>query len=167
MLREAVAIYIARGLVSGLLKIGRTRDVPQRLKGLASRVEPMELLATMRAPARVERELHRRFAAALEPSRGREWFRDDGAIRAFLDTLDAAQRGSVVFTAGERRPQRRLTDAERAANRARPTRPQSDAVRDRYNATMAARRQRIDAARVADPLLYPLVARPLASQVLA
>lgn len=116
-MRALEAIYIARGLTSGLLKIGRTWNVPSRLRALARTAEPVELLATVAAPPSFERELHRRFAAALEPSRGREWFRDDGAIRAFLATLPEAQRGSCVFAPGPKRKVRRRTDAEREASR--------------------------------------------------
>lgn len=117
------AIYIARGLTSGLLKIGRTGNVAERLKAIASAVEPVELIATFWAKQSTETALLRHFAAALEPSRGREWFRDDGSIVAFVETLPADRRGSMVFrpslVARSPRRSRDVVLAERAEKRAR------------------------------------------------
>lgn len=159
-MHDICAIYFARGLTSGLIKIGRTHSVPERLRALACRVEPVELIASLRAPASMERYLHRRFASALEPSRGREWFRDDGRILAFVERLPASQRGSVVFVPGAPKRRRSPEEAKRAADAwARPAREESEATRARRNAAMDARRERVAAARLADPLLYPLHAK--------
>lgn len=94
---EVVAVYVAEGLDSGLLKIGSTGCVPERMKALANAVEPVALLASMAAPLAMEAELHERFSALRDPSRRREWFRDDGSILAFVATLPAHQRGRVEF----------------------------------------------------------------------
>lgn len=179
-MRAREAIYIARGLTSGLLKIGRTWNVPTRLGALACAVEPVELLATIAAQPSLERALHRRFAAALEPSRGREWFHDDGAILAFVATLPESQRGSRVFRPGPKRTVRRRTPAEREAirraalastyeHRARiaeahghaPGLPARDCPKclATWEASRARNRKREAtraAQRAANPLLYPL-----------
>ena len=157
-MHSLTSIYVARGLNSGLIKIGRTWNVKLRLQTLAAAVEPLELLATVAAPPSLERELHRRFAAVLEPSRGREWFRDDGAILAFVATLPVSQRGSRVFVPVRKRPANRSTDQTTSAPKAR--RVWSAEARARCWAAMDARRVIRDAARVADPLLYPLHPRP-------
>lgn len=92
-------IYIARGAVSGLLKIGRTVAVVPRLLGLATKHgETPETLALIRASGMLENRLHRRFAASRSMARGkeREWFNDDGAVRAFVESLPAEQRRRLV-----------------------------------------------------------------------
>lgn len=96
-------VYVVRGLRSGLFKIGVTADVHVRMCILRSAIgEDLDLVATMQGSTSVERALHRRFAALLEPSRGREWFHDDGSITAFLESLPAENRGSMLFTAKPR-----------------------------------------------------------------
>ena len=90
-------VYVVRGLVSGLLKIGTTRYVDQRLPDLASQWEPLELLALIPGDALLEREMHRHFAASLAGIRGREWFRDDGTITDFVDSLPASMRSGRTF----------------------------------------------------------------------
>jgi len=99
------SVYIARGLVSGLIKIGVTWHIPERLKLLANATEPVELIASLRGSWNVEQSLHQRFAALL--ARGREWYRDDGSIMALVEALPASQRGSVVFPKNGRRGGRR------------------------------------------------------------
>lgn len=172
------AIYFARGLISGLTKIGRTGSVAARLQSLAATAEPVDLLATMAGPWELEGQLHKRFAALLEPSRGREWFRDDGSIAAFIATLPEAQRGSVTFRPSGKRVVRRSPDVIEAERKARQTayvvrfvarhghayhirldgcaqcqRDRQEVAR--YNAAHSAR----IAAQHRDPLLYPLAAR--------
>ena len=112
-MRGATVVYIVRGLTSGLLKIGCTSDLPCRMKALSRDVEPIELLARIPAPTSYERELHKRFRASLE--RGREWFRNDGAILAFVETLPASQRGSRVFPGRPTKGRGALTLAQRDA----------------------------------------------------
>lgn len=101
MIDSPVNIYFARGLESGLVKIGATFHIPQRLRSLATRTESVELVASIRAMPEVEYELHDRFAHHLEPLRGREWFHDDGEISEFIAGLPVANRGSVKFLAFE------------------------------------------------------------------
>lgn len=96
-------VYVVRGLRSGLFKIGVTANVHIRMCILRSTIgEDIDLVATMQGSGSVERGLHRRFAALVEPSRGREWFHDDGSITAFLESLPAENRGSMLFTAKPR-----------------------------------------------------------------
>lgn len=99
------AVYIARGLTSGLVKIGFSHNARWRVRSLTVEArEPLEVLAAF--PARGlrmehERAMHRRFAALLatDSGRGREWFRDDGSIAAFVASLPAHQRGSYFVRA--------------------------------------------------------------------
>jgi len=163
------AIYIARGVESGLIKIGRTRDVPHRMATLASIHEPMELLATFAGPVRAERDLHIRFSAQLHPSRGgREWFSDDGAIRAYIATLPASQRGARVFRVGAKGCFQPWAESQYRSStvRALRRRPQSAERDAAINAAIAEgwglaalENQQRHAARLADPLLYPVDAR--------
>lgn len=103
------AVYIARGLASGLVKIGFSRWARCRVRQLPIIArEPVEVLAAFPAEGRGyshEALLHRRFAhlRAIDAGRGREWFRDDGSIAAFLATLPAHRRGSYVMRAPGRR----------------------------------------------------------------
>lgn len=95
-------IYIARGLTSGLLKIGRTRKLRSRIQGLATTVqEPIETLAVIVTGGLYENALHRQFAAhRTAPERGREWYADDGAIRSFVAALPEHQRVTLGATPG-------------------------------------------------------------------
>lgn len=98
---DTQTVYVARGLTSGLLKIGRTLALKPRLRSLATRnQEPVETLAAITACGLYENRLLKRFAASLYPGRGREWFYDDGAIRAFVDALPAQHRASIAATPG-------------------------------------------------------------------
>lgn len=97
MIDSPVNVYFARGLESGLVKIGGTYHIPTRLRGLSTEVESMELVASVRAMPIVEHELHDLFAPCLH--HGREWFRDDGMIAEFIGGLPCAQRGSFKFIA--------------------------------------------------------------------
>lgn len=94
-MNDGVAVYIVRGLESGLLKIGQSASMTTRMRTLAVTAEPVELLAAFPGSLAVERGLHRRFRHAL--ARGREWFHDDGSIRAFIETLPEIHRGSMSF----------------------------------------------------------------------
>ena len=170
-MRADTAIYIARGLTSGLLKIGQTGCVAGRVQSLAATVEPMELLASFVGSLARERELHREFASALEPSRGREWFHDDGRILAFVASLPEAQRGSRVFRPGTPRSKRapEVIRAEREAKEARRSArlrahghvaglacAKCAAERQRCSARSAQARAAWAARVAASPLLYPL-----------
>ena len=98
----AAAVYIARGVTSGLYKIGHSGNVGWRAFGLAQQVrEPVEVLAACRTRVRghgTERALHRAFAhlRADDAGRGSEWYRDDGSILSLVAALPAEVRGSFV-----------------------------------------------------------------------
>lgn len=106
------AVYIVRGLTSGLVKIGFSGWVQGRVQQIpfAAR-EPIEALAAFPAEGRGyshETALHRQFAhlRALDAGRGREWFRDDGSIAAFVAALPAHRRGSFLARAPGKRSER-------------------------------------------------------------
>lgn len=106
-------IYFVRGLDSGLVKVGASHHLPARLHSLANQWESIELFASVRAMPSLEWDLHAMFAALREPSRGREWFRDDGSIAALAKLAPAAQRGSWKFMAlTDMRPLRHATTNE-------------------------------------------------------
>ena len=86
---DVQSVYIARGLTSGLLKIGRTLKLRSRLKALATKSgEPVETLAVIVTGGLRENALHRQFAAhRTAPERGREWYADDGAILPYPKPL--------------------------------------------------------------------------------
>jgi len=111
-------IYFARGLVSGLWKVGYTGNVAVRARSLATLVrEPIEVVAVVRGGVLDERALHRSLAAsrATEASRGTEWYRDDGAVAAMVAALPVGARGSFVARYAARPPRRRRPAAVRAA----------------------------------------------------
>lgn len=125
-------IYIARGETAW--KIGCTRDVVARVMSLA-RFESLDLVAVIPGDRRAEYVLHRQFTRlrALDLGRGREWYRDDGALALFVASLPAEQRGHVRF---ERDPIPR--DARQPAPRdARGVR-RYDLVAARYKANAIA-----------------------------
>lgn len=94
-------VYVARGRTSGLLKIGRTLKLAPRLRDLATQhQEPVDALAAIPARGLYENALLRRFAPSLFAGRGREWFHDDGAIRAFVEALPADHRSVLAATPG-------------------------------------------------------------------
>ena len=114
-------IYVLRGLTSGLVKIGRSQQPMHRVRFIASTMEPVELLAAYVAPATEERALHLRFAASL--ARGKEWFRDDEAIREWLASLPPAARPGALTFPGPPALSRGFIDGRRA------TRDEADAAR--------------------------------------
>jgi hypothetical protein len=89
-------IYAMLGLDSGLVKIGHSWNPRARLRDIARIVEPVELLASVPGPERLEYELHRRFEAHRDAVRGREWFRNEGGVAAWLAALPAEHRASGV-----------------------------------------------------------------------
>lgn len=98
---DTQTVYVARGLTSGLLKIGRTLALKPRLRGIATQhQEPVEALVAITTCGLYENRLLKRFSASLYPGRGREWFYDDGAIRAFVEALPAHHRTSLRATPG-------------------------------------------------------------------
>lgn len=92
-------VYIARGLSSGLMKIGCSWHPRVRIDFLVNEFrEDIELLAAFAGDTATEAALHRRFAhlRATRRVQTREWFRDDGSIDAFVATLPDEARGSFV-----------------------------------------------------------------------
>jgi len=84
---ESTSTYIVRHPMTGLIKIGRTNDVPGRLKSLQTGAGA--ILATLAViPSDVESKLHKKFAAFR---RHGEWFEDvGGAISDYAKTMEAA-----------------------------------------------------------------------------
>lgn len=87
-------VYVARGLSTGLYKIGITHYPPERVRSLAAWLqEPVEMLAGFPGEVPDERAAQRRFAQYLtaHPVTGRptrELFADrDGLIAAWAATL--------------------------------------------------------------------------------
>jgi hypothetical protein len=78
-------VYFVRAGPDGPVKIGLARDVARRLKTLqtASPV-PLLLLGVVPGDAKVERQLHRRFAGSR--LRG-EWFTPSPELLAHIDAL--------------------------------------------------------------------------------
>ncbi len=90
-------VYIAHGDgAAPAWKIGCTYNVVDRLGGLA-RFEPLTLVALFPGDHREEYRLHNRFAHLRATGRGREWYRDDGTLAAFVASLPPHRRGSVRF----------------------------------------------------------------------
>lgn len=92
-------VYVARGLSSGLTKIGCSWHPRVRVDFLANEYrEDIELLAAFAGNTDDETALLRRFAHLRESRRvkTREWFRDDGSIAAWVATLPTEARGSFV-----------------------------------------------------------------------
>ena len=111
---DVQTVYVARGVTSGLLKIGRTVALGPRLRAIATQhQEPVEALAAIRTGGMYENALLKRFAPSLFPGRGREWFHDDGAIRAFVAALPADQHCALSAAPGALGSKPRL--ARRAA----------------------------------------------------
>lgn len=95
-------VYFARGCASGLWKIGVSYDPAQRVVLLVSeRRESIDLRAAIPGTRETEREMLARFASLR--CEGREWFRDDGSIEAFVAALPEEYRGSYVYPFRERK----------------------------------------------------------------
>lgn len=115
-------IYFAKGLRSGLWKVGYTaRRVDVRAKALACSVrESVEVVAVASGGRAAEAALHRSLAAscATEAGRGREWYRDDGAVIRAVAELPSVSRGSWVAIYGVRPTPVRRPPSVLAAERA-------------------------------------------------
>lgn len=77
---EPVVYYI---LVDGLVKIGQTKDIGQRLRAYPP---SSHLLATEPGDITLERLRHEQFAEHLK--HGREWFTPGPSLRAHVESLD-------------------------------------------------------------------------------
>lgn len=112
-------VYFARLLASGRWKIGISQNPRMRVRLLACTArESIEVVAAVPGTVADEAALLRRFAHLAVF--GREWFRDDGSIAAYVETIPAEHRGSFVHTYGTKTPSRPrdVIRAERAAENA-------------------------------------------------
>lgn len=81
----ACVVYFVRRGGRGPIKIGKAIDVEKRVASLQSgNAERLVLLGTAAGGAKMEREMHKRFA---EYRLGGEWFRYAGKLAAFVKTL--------------------------------------------------------------------------------
>jgi hypothetical protein len=71
---EASVVYFARRESDGLIKIGTSRTVAQRLRSVKRKHGPLKLIATAGGDYKQEAEFHRRFAVMREEG---EWFRPE------------------------------------------------------------------------------------------
>lgn len=85
------SVYFIEAGKGGHIKIGVAVDVGARLKDLQS-ANPQTLRVIVAVPGNFkdERRLHRRFK---DERLNGEWFRGDGAVRAFADSLIAMSDG--------------------------------------------------------------------------
>lgn len=84
---SSTSTYIVQHPVTGMIKIGRTSDVPGRIKSLQTGAGA--ILTTLAViPKNIEHELHTKFS---DLRRHGEWFEDvDGVISAFAKTQESA-----------------------------------------------------------------------------
>jgi hypothetical protein len=76
------AVYFARDVVSGNVKIGHSYHVGRRLKALERVTGPtFTLVATMPGGRRVEGQIH---ALLIEDHIGNEWFRPSPRVEALM-----------------------------------------------------------------------------------
>lgn len=79
-----IKTYIIRNNTNGLIKIGRSRDVEQRVRSLSTTAgSELEILCVI--DENIENELHRKFSSYRTTG---EWFDDrDGQITAYINQL--------------------------------------------------------------------------------
>jgi hypothetical protein len=84
---SSTSTYIVQHPLTGMIKIGRTSDVPGRIKSLQTGAGA--ILTTLAViPRDIEHKLHTKFS---DLRRHGEWFEDvDGVISAFAKTQEAA-----------------------------------------------------------------------------
>jgi DNA invertase Pin-like site-specific DNA recombinase len=82
--RKPTYVYFARGLDSGLIKIGFSNNPEDRAGNLTAEVgEPVKVLFTILGGRQKESGFHLRFADH-GAARGREWFHEAGALHQYL-----------------------------------------------------------------------------------
>lgn len=99
--RASEFVYFVRAETTGLIKIGISRDMAQRLKALQTgSPDKLAVLGVIRCdrPVDKEREFHARFRA--QHSHG-EWFRPSPALEAFI----AAEAVDLAADAEHKRQQ--------------------------------------------------------------
>lgn len=101
-------VYFMKGLESGLIKIGITEDLNQRVKQVGEKVEILAALELCDKTDRdLEMQLHERFQALAVFG---EWFADDGSIGIFVNIMLAhgvAMTPARAFEWSEERQWRR------------------------------------------------------------
>lgn len=95
-------IYFLQSGSDGPIKIGRTSNLPYRIKWLqTSHHEPLRLLGALEAPASEEKRLHALFVA--DKARG-EWFRPSEAIKKYVASLPPWEQPPKASNKGPGRP---------------------------------------------------------------
>lgn len=113
-------VYFIEAGDGGPIKIGVAGDVAKRFKALqATNPIPLRLLAIIDGGHADERRLHKRFAS--ERLRG-EWFRGDGAVRAFAVSMASASADEIAVALAPEPPKPRHV-RERKPKKERPASP--------------------------------------------
>lgn len=91
--KEFTWIYFAEAAEQNLIKIGRTKNIPQRLKALSratpmGSVGPLKLIGRLYAWPKSERLFHSYFWPELRF--GKEWFQDTPRVRSFAERFSDA-----------------------------------------------------------------------------
>lgn len=106
-------IYFLKGLSTGLIKIGTTRDLATRMRVLQSQGgQRLEVLVRLDGGHREERAIHERFAAWRAIG---EWFLDAGDIREYIDWLKRIVASECLDSFREERAAQARRLAERVA----------------------------------------------------
>lgn len=108
---KAKFVYFARGLHSGLVKIGCSQQPSVRQGTLEVEYgEPVQVLFTEPGGFQKERGYHLRFIDHLVPARGKEWFHEAGNLHALLkrkgcEGSEVIYKNQIVEKVVELRPQ--------------------------------------------------------------
>jgi hypothetical protein len=78
-------VYFVRGVRSGLIKIGFTTNLKNRLSGLRTGAGEIELLATIPGDRLIERAMHHRFSALRQFG---EWFSPEVEIMEYISAVN-------------------------------------------------------------------------------
>lgn len=79
-------IYFVRSRNTGLIKIGCSDNVTQRMSQLGTQHGKLDLLGTIPGGRAFENALHRAFAEFRAEGMGREWFVDNPELRKYIAT---------------------------------------------------------------------------------
>lgn len=111
-------VYVIRGTVTRTVKVGHSCRMYERVRMLAcAQGEPQEVLAMFPgADLATEQSIHR--LLRTDCVRGREWFREGDATRAWLDSIPEGNRLAGIVVERELTPVRhRETPEQRDARR--------------------------------------------------
>jgi hypothetical protein len=79
-------VYFMRGLRNNRIKIGYSARPKRRMHELSCRLgEPIETLFLLPGTLQDEREFHKRFVDYTDMRIGREWFRNEGYLKSFIE----------------------------------------------------------------------------------